>query len=139
MPKIIDFLKDPVSREEPMLRHSIIDYVVDNKYDQEKGFQQIETDFLNPLGLIPLVGTITGLLRVLLGMVELLFSIIGNWFFYPGRNCSTREFDHFIAFGLVCFAEAICNLLRGIIEMIPGGGYGIKYFWDDAGYRFPAN
>lgn len=100
--------------------------------------QAIERKFLNPAGYIPLVGTITGCLRLVLAALQLIVSLLSlalaiiTAYFKPdfAKTCAKISGQQLFNYSN--------NLIRGLIEIIPGGGLGLKYLYDSHdGQRLP--
>ena len=132
MTRFIDILTTPIEYN-PGARDSLGDWMVGgNKVSEESFLQRLETDFLNPLGHVPVVGTLTGSLRLLLSVCDLFMALI----LWP--ICAFLAFNlDMIAYSLVFFLNFIANLLRGSLEIIPFGGKAVEYFWDATKMRMP--
>lgn len=124
-------------------RYSFVSWVLhSHKISKETDFPilgPIETGFLNPLGYYPLLGAIMGCLRLILSSFELFVSVllllgsplVGIW------AADIRISGVFLLISLNCMINTFANLIRGYVEIIPGGGLVAKYAWDKQNIRIP--
>jgi hypothetical protein len=110
--------------------------------DSEEGLlQMIETNYLNLCGYIPIVGALSGICRLLLAIFDTAASIIFSILrFFDLIFQGNLEKNYGIGFPLsfVFLINSLCNLIRGLLEIIPGGGLMILYTWDQNNLRVPS-
>lgn len=78
--------------------------------------EQVETRTLDPMGYIPILSTVTGAARGILGTAELMAGIFAV---IIGMFGNQREQGEYFGFAKHCFTHGIANLARAGIEMIP--------------------
>ena len=127
----------------PKARHSLANWMMNWNDHSEEGFlQKLETDFLNPLGHVPVVGTLTGTLRLLLSIFDLFMALLKPILDFidlakKNRHVETYEMKELGAKSLVFFLNFIANFIRGALEIVPFGGKAVEYFWDANKMRMP--
>lgn len=145
--------KDPIT---PLAESTLQSYaaMVSNFFSivpplpNETGFLQlIERFFLNPAGYIPFIGSITGIMRIGVALLELLYGFLYDFFYFivvlltdalvyfvPAKK--EWKIPNEVGFIFMNYTiNAIANFLRGFIEFVPFMGLINKYYVDNQSAR----
>lgn len=88
----------------------------------------MEKNFFNPFGYIPFLGTLTGVLREIFGVIELVSALAIGILHFLGAlfEVDARNRDTLFQNGMYIMEHygihGFCNFFRGQVESLPGVG-----------------
>lgn len=92
-----------------------------------KGIEKFEKNTLNPYGYTYLTGTISGIVRLGLAIFELLLSLLTLLAAPFILIINKKAAKHLFTTSGMLILFSLANLIRALIEIIPGGGKLIEY------------
>lgn len=130
-------------------------YSTITEHEEENNIEQwLERILLNRAGYWPLLGALSGCIRMIMGTIQLCFAVchFTSMFLYSLAyllalivHLCTQSLNHLKIpfsypsksqlFFLYIGQHAFLNVFRGLIEIIPFAGLGLKNFYDLKDYR----